>query len=146
MCACVQGDRGEFNQCQTQLKALYLEGVPGNQAEFCAYHILYLIMTHNSAGQLALLLLLWPPHNTILVPPPPAMSSMLRELTPQLQADPLVAHALKLWSAWSIGNYCLFFRLYQRAPGMNQSVVQLFLQRERTAALRTMLKVYVQCV
>ena len=61
---CVQGDRGEFNQCQTQLKALYLEGVPGNQAEFFAYHVLYLIMTHNSAGQLVLVWLPWPPHNT----------------------------------------------------------------------------------
>ena len=46
-----QGDRGEFNQCQAQLKALYLEGVPGQQAEFVAYHILYLILTHNSAGE-----------------------------------------------------------------------------------------------
>lgn len=49
----MQGDRGEFNQCQAQLKALYLEGVPGQQAEFVAYRILYLILTHNSAGQLA---------------------------------------------------------------------------------------------
>ena len=47
---CVQGDRGEFNQCQAQLKALYLEGISGQQAEFVAYRILYLIMTHNSAG------------------------------------------------------------------------------------------------
>ena len=47
---CVQGDRGEFNQCQAQLKALYLEGIAGQQAEFVAYRILYLIMTHNFAG------------------------------------------------------------------------------------------------
>lgn len=46
-----QGDRGEFNQCQAQLKALYREGVAGQEPEFVAYRILYLIMTHNFAGQ-----------------------------------------------------------------------------------------------
>ena len=55
----MQGDRGEFNQCQAQLKALYLEGVAGQEAEFVAYRILYLIMTHNSAGQLTVLCVVW---------------------------------------------------------------------------------------
>lgn len=54
-CVCLeltlpQGDRGEFNQCQAQLKALYGEGVPGQEPEFVAYRVLYLILTHNSAG------------------------------------------------------------------------------------------------
>ena len=138
----VQGDRGEFNQCQTQLKALYLDGVPGHQAEFVAYRILYLIMTHNSAGQcLAYLVTMVTEVSVHMLAD---MSTVLRELSPELQADPQVAHALKLWSAWALGNYCLFFRLYQTAPGMGQRLVQLFLHRERTAALKTMLKAYVQ--
>ena len=45
-----QGDRDEFNQCQTQLKALYSEGIPGQQAEFLAYRIFYLMLTNSTAG------------------------------------------------------------------------------------------------
>jgi hypothetical protein len=112
------GDRGEFNQCQAQLKALYLEGVPGQQAEFVAYRILYLILTHNSAD----------------------MSTELRNLTSELKSHPYVAHALRLWSSWQLGNYCQFFRLFKSAPGSGRSLLQLFLSRERLSALRKILK------
>jgi hypothetical protein len=117
------GDRGEFNQCQAQLKALYLEGVPGQQAEFLAYRILYLILTHNSAD----------------------MSTELRDLTSNLKTHPFVAHALGLWSSWQLGNYCQFFRLSKSAPGSGRSLLQLFLSRERLSALKTILKAYVDC-
>ena len=49
-CFHCQGDRDEFNQCQTQLKALYSEGIPGQQAEFLAYRIFYLMLTNSTAG------------------------------------------------------------------------------------------------
>lgn len=114
------GDRGEFNQCQAQLKALYMEGIAGNEAEFVAYRILYLIMTHNFAD----------------------MSTELRDLslTSDLKRHPHVVHALNLWSSWQLGNYCQFFRLYKSAPGHGQSLLQLYLPRERQAALRTILR------
>lgn len=46
-----QGDWSEFNQCQSQLGALYDEGFSGCKSEFLAYRILYHMMTNESAGK-----------------------------------------------------------------------------------------------
>lgn len=46
-----KGDLGEYNQCQSQLRALYAHGLPGCVMEFLAYRILYLLHTKNQRGE-----------------------------------------------------------------------------------------------
>ena len=58
-------------------------------------------------------------------------------------ADECIVHALKVRSAWSLNNYCRFFRLYKEAPKMSSHLMDWFLERERAAALLIMLKSYV---
>jgi hypothetical protein len=108
-----KGDLGEYNQCQTQLRALYARNLRGRPMEFKAYHILYLIHTGNRTG----------------------MNNMLADLTPAEKEDPAVKHALEVRSALALGNYHKFFRLYLASPNMSAYLIDMFVGRERLAAL-----------
>ena len=143
----LQGDHEEFNQCQTQLKSLYAENLPGNVGEFTAYRILYYIFTKNSGGEAQDR----SPGLPTRPPEPPDPESLaaditteLAYLTRELKADPCVAHALALRAAWALGNYHRFFRLYSHAPCMSGYLVDKFADRERKAALKAMIKTYVK--
>ncbi|PYI31098.1 hypothetical protein BP00DRAFT_182832 [Aspergillus indologenus CBS 114.80] len=115
-----RGDLGEYNQCQTQLRALYAQQLGGHPTEFRAYRILYFIHTRN-----------WT-----------AMNDALADLTPADKRDPAVKHALDVRSALALGNYHRFFQLYLDTPNMGAYLMDMFVDRERLSALAAICKAY----
>jgi hypothetical protein len=115
-----KGDLGEYNQCQTQLRALYAQQLGGHPDEFLAYRILYYLYTCNQTD----------------------MNDLLAELTPTDKSQPYVKHALDVRSALALGNYHRFFRLYLDAPNMGAYLMDTFIERERLAALSNMSRAY----
>jgi hypothetical protein len=115
-----KGDLGEYNQCQTQLKALYAQGLEGKPAEFKAYRILYIVYTCNKSD----------------------MNDMLAELTLADKQQPYIKHALDVRSALALGNYHKFFKLYLAAENMGSYLMDMFIERERLAALANISRGY----
>lgn len=113
-----KGDLGEYNQCQTQLRALYSQNLGGHPTEFKAYRILYFIHTSNRTD----------------------MNDVLADLTPAEKNDPAVKHALDTRSALALGNYHRFFQLYLDTPNMGAYLTDMFVNRERLAALSNICK------
>ena len=116
-----KGDLGEYNQCQTQLKALYQLGLQGNPIEFKAYRILYFIHTANRT----------------------ALNDALADLTTAEKEERAIKHALSVRSALALGNYHRFFQLYLDTPNMGAYLMDMFAGRERLAALCIISKTYV---
>ena len=110
-----KGDLGEYNQCQTQLRALYSQCPGGHPEEFAAYRILYFIHTCNRVD----------------------MNDVLADLTPTEKKDPAVRHALDTRSALALGNFHRFFKLYLETPNMGAYLMDMFVTRERLMALTT---------
>lgn len=115
-----KGDLGEYNQCQTQLKALYQLGIKGKPLEFKAYRILYFIHTANRT----------------------ALNDALADLTTAEKGEKAIKHALNVRSALALGNYHRFFQLYNETPNMGAYLMDMFVSRERLAALCNICKAY----
>ncbi|KAH7134362.1 SAC3/GANP/Nin1/mts3/eIF-3 p25 family-domain-containing protein [Dactylonectria macrodidyma] len=115
-----KGDIGEYNQCQTQLRSLYALGLKGNPIEFKAYRILYFIHTANRTG----------------------LNDTLADLTTAEKEERAIKHALNVRSSLALGNYHKFFQLYLDTPNMGAYLMDMFVVRERLAALCNFCKAY----
>ena len=118
-----KGDLGEYNQCQTQLRALYAQNLGTKAAveEFKAYRILYFLHTCNRTD----------------------MNDVLADLTPAEKTAPAIKHALEARSSLALGNYHRFFKLYHETPNMGAYLMDMFVTRERLCALANTCKAYV---
>ena len=113
-----KGDLGEYNQCQTQLKAFYRSGLKGSRVEFTAYRILYFIHTANRS----------------------ALNDAIKDLTAADKESREIQHALGVRSSLALGNYHRFFQLYMDTPNMGAYLMDMFVGRERLAALSNICK------
>ncbi|EGG08121.1 uncharacterized protein MELLADRAFT_47804 [Melampsora larici-populina 98AG31] len=111
-----KSDLGEFNQCTSQLRQLYKQGIKGHQEEFLAYYILYLIYSRNFSE----------------------LNAVLATITDEQKKDVCVKHALQVRFAVSTANYRRFFQLFCQAPKMGGYLMDCFVERERIRALATM--------
>ncbi|XP_042511415.1 SAC3 family protein A-like isoform X2 [Macadamia integrifolia] len=115
------GDLAEYNQCQSQLKSLYAEGIKGCNMEFSAYNLLCVILHSNNNRDL--------------------LSSMAR-LSDEAKKDEALRHALAVRAAVTSGNHVLFFRLYKMAPNLNTCLMDLYVEKMRFEGVRCMSRAY----
>ena len=113
-----KGDLGEYHKCQTQLQALHKQKLGGKPSEFLAYRILYVVYTQNRTE----------------------MNNLLANLTVADRKPRSVKHALDVRSALAVGNYHRFFKLYLDTPNLGGYLIDMFLDRERLAALAAICK------
>eukprot|EP01111_Echinosteliopsis_oligospora_P018823 TRINITY_DN8846_c0_g1_i1.p1 TRINITY_DN8846_c0_g1~~TRINITY_DN8846_c0_g1_i1.p1 ORF type:complete len:508 (+),score=131.02 TRINITY_DN8846_c0_g1_i1:105-1526(+) len=114
------GDLGEYNQCQTQLKELYKEGLPGNVSEFTAYRLLYFLCI-DTVGDLA---------------------KALTEIPSSMRKTQAVDHAMLVISALSANNYNKLFKLFPDTPNMGHFFMERIVERTRKTAIKTITKAY----
>ena len=73
---------------------------------------------------------------------PPDLNLFVGQLTSEQKSNQCVLHALNVQRALSMGNYHLFFSLYNTVPNMGGYIMDHFVERERIRALLVMTKSY----
>jgi SAC3 family protein LENG8/THP3 len=120
-------DLNEYNQCQTQLKQLYLSGIPGNEKEFIAYRILYYIyLQGNKKYTLGSC----------------DIAFLLQSLTVEQQYEPCIQHALQIREAVRQDDYHRFFQLYRVTPHLGNCILDIMLNAMRLRAMQRICKAY----
>ena len=90
-------------------------------------------------GSLSIVALLWANRLLSL----PDLNLFVGQLTSEQKSNLCVLHALNVQRALSMGNYHLFFSLYNTVPNMGGYIMDHFVERERIRALLVMTKSYV---
>ena len=135
-------DLNEFNQCQTQLKELYVtneenENALQHQSEFLAYRLLYYVflsMTEQRGSS-----------STCA-----DMLALLRSLRMMVQTNqdkeqaysPAIQHALQVRHAQAMGDYHSFFQLHASAPNLGRCLTQRMVATMQWRALVRIAKAY----
>ena len=126
-----QGDLGEYNQCQGQLRQLYdllrdNKDCCANEPEFAAYRLLYLLL-----------------HTRNQVEVSSFMNDLESHSSPALLAHSApLTHALRVRAALSLSNYHRFFQLYREAPNMAGYLMDAHVPRQRISALTVICRAY----
>jgi hypothetical protein len=121
------GDLGEFNQCLSQLTALFAEGLgdPARVAEFTAYQILYYCINLDTFAT--------------------DFADLYKDLSVGVAAGrgggvtreaPAIDHALRVRAALAAGNHVAFHRLHAEAPGLGGILMDHVLWKVRLRAVR----------
>ena len=132
------GDIWEYNQCQSNLEALYKTGIRGCRSEFVAYRILYQVMHINKGEAISM-------NKTIRTLDPQARSVSLdtqpvNGVYVQDRQAAEVQHALKLTAAFIRNDLTLVFVLYAQAPNLGRALVDHVLDEVRYKAARLFIK------
>ncbi|AMD20436.1 HDL308Wp [Eremothecium sinecaudum] len=125
--ALMNGDLGEYNQCQGSINELFESGnvQKKNFAEFISYRVLYNLLTEDHAAI-----------NEIRL--------QLYQEDASLYENSMIKLALDLATAQYQEDYHSFMKMYAKSEGPMRCLLDQFIKRERLRALKTMCCAYNQ--